>query len=212
MGEKENKQMASSLARRGYAGPRVAKAMEKIDRGLFTPIAHRPLSYVDSPLPIGYGQTITAPSIVAVMTTRLEVEKGMRVLEVGTGSGYQCALLAELVGPKGKVVTVERVPELLEKAREKISSLGYGNVEFVCSDGSAGYSELAPYDRVMVTAAAPRIPLELEKQLKEGGVMVIPVGGRFYQSLIVAKKKGGELVKENVLPVLFVPLIGEDGF
>ncbi len=193
---------------------RVEEAFLKVPRELFVPENLRRAAYDDNPLPIGYGQTISAPHMVAIMVEELGLEEGMKVLEIGTGSGYQAAIMAELVGPEGRVVTVERVPELAERARRSLREAGYGDrVEVVVGDGSKGYPPQAPYDRVVVTAAAPRIPPPLVEQLKPGGILLVPVGDRYIQRLVkvVKKREGGIDVEEGVY-CLFVPLIGEYGW
>lgn len=213
------KRLLDRLWREGYIRSRkVYEAMLRVPRELFVPEAYRDLAYEDRPLPIGYGQTISAPSIVAFMTEELMADVGMRVLEVGTGSGYQAAVLAEIVAPSGTdprywghVYTIERIKELAELARRRLEEAGYGSrVTVIVGDGSKGWPKEAPYDRIMVTAAAPHIPEPLLEQLKPGGRMVIPVGGVLEQTLyIVEKRMDGSIVKRPSLPVLFVPLIGE---
>ena len=200
---------------------KVYRAMLRVPREEFVPPPYRDLAYEDRPLPIGYGQTISAPSIVAYMTELLDPDKGMKVLEVGTGSGYQAAVLAEIVAPSdeprsewGHVYSIERIPELAEYARRNLEKTGYADrVTVIVGDGSKGYPPEAPYDRIMVTAAAPRIPRSLEEQLAPGGRMVIPVGDSWDQTLIlVVKTRDGRIIREPRLPVLFVPLIGEEGW
>ncbi len=208
-----NRQMTKLILANGYSDAATALAMEKIDRGLFVPEALRSSAYEDRPLPIGHGQTISAPGIVALMCWKLDVKEGMRVLEVGTGSGYQTAILAELVGERGRVVTTERIPELVENAKENIAKLpkhgGYKNIEFLCCDGTLGAPERAPYDRISVTAAAPSIPEPLVSQLAPEGKLIVPVG-KYFQDLLLYDKKSGAII--NLLPVVFVPLLGEHGF
>ena len=206
-----NKQMTKLILANKYANAATALAMEKIDRGFFVPEELRNSAYEDRPLPIGHGQTISAPGVVALMCSKLDVREGMTVLEVGTGSGYQTAILAELVGEKGKVITTERVPELVEIAKKNIAKLErkYANIEFICCDGTLGAPELAPYDRISVTAAAPSIPEPLVRQLAQDGKLIVPVG-KYFQDLLLYDKKSGAIV--NLLPVVFVPLLGEHGF
>lgn len=192
---------------------RVEEAFRAVDRAAFVPCEYSLQAYVDYPLPILKLQTISAPSIVAVMTEALEVEEGMKVLEVGTGSGYQATILSFLVGSSGKVVTIEKYAELCDYSRERLAKFAFTkNIEVVCGDGSAGYGKEAPYDRVIVTAGAPSIPEPLVEQLKEGGKIVIPVGETHFQTLVLGKKKGGRLETTSLLPVMFVPLVGEYGF
>jgi len=205
-----NKQMVKLILANKYADARTALAMEKIDRGLFVPEELRGSAYEDRPLPIGYGQTISAPGVVALMCSKLDVREGMHVLEVGTGSGYQTAILAELVGERGRVVTTERIPELVEKAKENVKKVrDYKNIEFLCCDGTLGAPQSAPFDRISVTAAAPSIPEPLVRQLAPEGKLIVPVG-KYFQDLLLYDKKSGAII--NLLPVVFVPLLGEYGF
>ncbi len=193
---------------------KVERAMLAVPRELFVPEDIREYAYDDRPLPIGYGQTISAPSIVAHMTELLDPRPGDKVLEVGTGSGYQAAILAEIVGPEGRVWSIERLPELAEFAKRNLERTGYlGRVIVVVGDGSLGYEPEAPYDKIMVTAAAPRIPEPLINQLKPGGRLVIPVGPLPFQVLLVVdKKEDGSIEVRRDLEVVFVPLIGEHGW
>jgi protein-L-isoaspartate(D-aspartate) O-methyltransferase len=187
---------------------RVLEALRTVPRHAFVPRRLRHLAYANRPLPIGYGQTISQPYIVAVMTDLLEVGAGDTVLEIGTGSGYQTAILALL----GRYVySVEIIRELAEAARKRLRRLGYTNVETRVSDGYYGWKEHAPFDAIMVTAAANRIPPSLLQQLKPGGRMVIPLGGHFMtqQLVLVRKDQGGEVHMRQVLPVAFVPLTGK---
>jgi protein-L-isoaspartate(D-aspartate) O-methyltransferase len=193
---------------------KVERAMLAVPRELFVPDDVREYAYDDRPLPIGYGQTISAPSIVAHMTELLDPKPGDKVLEIGTGSGYQAAILAEIVGPEGRVWSIERIPELAELAMRNLGRTGYlGRVRVVVGDGSLGYKPEAPYDRIMVTAAAPRIPEPLIEQLKPGGRLVAPVGPLPFQVLLVVdKKEDGSIEVKRDLEVVFVPLIGEYGW
>ncbi|MGC9072050.1 MAG: protein-L-isoaspartate(D-aspartate) O-methyltransferase [Acidilobus sp.] len=207
--------MVDDLKSRGYlSSPDVERALLKVPRELFVPEDQRAYAYEDRPLPIGHGQTISAPSVVARMTELLDVKKGNKVLEVGTGSGYQAAILAWLVGDEGHVWTVERVPELATRARVAIETAGLGpRVTVVVGDGSLGYPPAAPYDRIIVTAAAPRVPNSLLDQLTVGGKIVIPVGIRTSQILHVIVKKGQRSYDVKLdLEVLFVPLVGAEGW
>lgn len=212
MGEADNERMVQYLLAAGYADDRTADAMRKVLRGLFVPVAYQQHAYADYPLPIGQGQTISAPSIVAFMTRMLHAEPGMKVLEIGAGSGYQAAILAELVGPKGMVYTVERVPEMVELARDNIAKTKYDNVKLIYGDGTLGYPDAAPYDRIIVTCGAPQVPQPLIDQLKEGGRMLIPVGAMFWQDLMLVEKIEGKIMQQAILPVMFVPLIGKYGY
>lgn len=193
---------------------KVEKAMLTVPRELFVPEDVRDHAYDDRPLPIGYGQTISAPSIVAYMTELLDPRSGDKVLEVGTGSGYQAAILAEIVTPGGHVWSIERIPELAEFARRNLERTGYADkVTVIVGDGSLGYEPEAPYDRIMVTAAAPRVPEPLIKQLKPGGRLVAPVGPLPFQFLVIVDKMpDGSVRVTRDLEVVFVPLIGEYGW
>ena len=197
------------LREKGIRDERVLSAMEKVPRHLFVLPECLFAAYDDRPLPIGLGQTISQPYIVALSTEALELSGEEKVLEIGTGSGYQTAILAELAK---EVFTVERLPELSFEAQERLRRLGYTNVHFRVGDGTKGWPEEAPFPAILVTAAAPKVPKSLFSQLAEGGRMVIPVGGRFHQDLWLVRKVGGEPVYEHLCPVTFVPLIGEEGF
>jgi len=193
---------------------KVEKAMLTVPRELFVPDDVREYAYDDRPLPIGYGQTISAPSIVAHMTELLDPKPGDKVLEIGTGSGYQAAILAEIVTPGGHVWSIERIPELAEFAKRNLERTGYADrVTVIVGDGSLGYEPAAPYDKVIVTAAAPKIPEPLVKQLKPGGRLVAPIGPLPFQVLIVLDKAlDGTISVRRDLEVVFVPLIGEYGW
>lgn len=203
------KALLAHLRRKGIVDPRVLAALEKVPRHLFVLPEYLPLAYEDRPLPIGAGQTISQPYIVALSTQALAPSPADRVLEIGTGSGYQTAVLAELAG---EVFTVERIPELSQEAEARLRRLGYTNVRFRVGDGTKGWPEEAPFSRILVTAAAPKVPPSLLAQLAEGGRMVIPVGGRFDQDLWLVHKEAGRPVYEYLCPVTFVPLIGEEGW
>ncbi len=188
--------------------PRVMQAMGKVPRHEFVPETIKPLAYLDRPLPIGQGQTISQPYIVALMTDLMRPHPKQRVLELGTGSGYQAAVLAELTD---QVFTIEIIDKLGEQAADRFQRLGYDNVTARVGDGYYGWEEHAPFDAILVTAAASHIPPPLLKQLKPGGRMVIPVGGRFQvqQLVLVEKNKEGKITTHQILPVRFVPLTGE---
>ena len=195
----------------GYLGTdtldaRVIGAIRKVPREAFVPSSERDLAYINRPLPIGHGQTISQPYIVAVMTDMLAVAPGSRVLEIGTGCGYQAAILAELAA---RVYTVEVVAPLAAAARERLVSLGYRNIEFRVGDGGLGWPEAAPFDRIIVTAAAPTCPGALIEQLSPGGRMVVPVGRTgFTQTLtLIEKDADGRITESPTLPVAFVPLV-----
>ncbi len=192
------------IAARGVKDERLLTAMLKVPRHLFVPEGFVHQAYEDYPLPIGHGQTISQPYIVAVMTEALQVGKQHRVLEVGTGSGYQTALLAELAG---MVYTVEIIEELSIRARQILNRLDYRNIRFKVDDGNEGWKEFAPYDRIIVTAAAESIPYALVEQLKEQGRLVAPVGPVGAQSLILGVKHGQRLVQRSLMSVVFVPLV-----
>lgn len=210
----KREKLVESLIKEGILkSEEVIRAMLSVPREEFVPLRYRELAYLDTPLSIGYGQTISAPHMVAIMTEALKPSRGDRVLEVGSGSGYQAAIIAEMVKPEGHVWTVEIVPELAKFAEENLRRTGYLDyVTVIVGDGSRGYEYAAPYDRVIVTAAAPRIPEPLISQLREGGRMVIPVGDSYVQTLKIVEKKGGTLRIEDSVPCVFVPLLGEYGF
>ena len=188
--------------------PRVMKVIGSVPRHEFVPLALRSRAYENRPLPIGQGQTISQPYIVALMTDLLRIRSGARILEVGTGSGYQAAVLAELAG---EVLTIEIIESLGKQARSRLRGLGYGNVRVRLGDGYYGWQEHAPFDAIVVTAAASHIPPPLVEQLKPGGRMVIPVGGRFQvqQLTLIEKHPDGSIKTRQLLPVRFVPLTGK---
>jgi protein-L-isoaspartate(D-aspartate) O-methyltransferase len=194
------------LMPRGIHEERVLAAVTKVSREEFVPQDSRAASYTDQPLPIGYGQTISQPFIVAFMTEQLRLAPGDRVLEIGTGSGYQAAILAELVA---EVYSIEIIEPLAKTAEETLERLGYKNVHVRISDGYKGWPEHAPFDAVIVTCAPHHVPQPLVDQLKEGGRMIIPVGGFGDQELYLLEKKNGHLEQRAVLPVRFVPMAGE---
>jgi protein-L-isoaspartate(D-aspartate) O-methyltransferase len=199
------------LGMRGRIDDRVIEAMARVPRELFLPEQLRSHAYDDTPQPIGWGQTISAPHMVAIMCDLLDLEDGMTVLEVGGGSGYHAAVMADLVGPTGLVYSIERIPELVAVARENLKKARAFNVIMVEGDGSLGLPEHAPYDRISVAATAPKVPEPLKQQLKSpGGRMIIPVGTG-YQELVLVTRKNGFSTEER-MGVIFVPLIGEHGF
>jgi len=197
------------LIPRGITDRRVLEALAKVPRHLFVPEALWHQAYSDRPLPIGYGQTISQPYIVALMTEALELQGDERVLEVGTGSGYQAAILAELAK---QVYSVERMPELARRARRILDRLGYGNVLIRVGDGSKGWPERAPFDAIIVTAGAPKVPKALLQQLKVGGRMVIPVGDEHSQELLKIVRLKDGFQQEELGGCRFVKLIGEEGW
>jgi protein-L-isoaspartate(D-aspartate) O-methyltransferase len=194
------------LTGRRAPSARLRAALGKVRRDAFVPSGAANLAYVNAPLPIGSGQTISQPYIVAIMTELLDLKRGDRVLEIGTGSGYQAAILAELAE---KVYSVEVVPALARKARAALDQEGYCGIETREGDGAEGWAEHAPYDAIIVTAAAPSVPPALLDQLKRGGRMVIPVGGRFETQslLLITKSAGGEIARRQIIAVAFVPLV-----
>ncbi len=199
----------TQLIPRGIRDQRVLDAMMKVPRHLFVEEALRGEAYNDHPLPIGHKQTISQPYIVAVMTQALELKGNEHTLEIGTGSGYQTAILAELCE---KVYTIERIRPLLEQARKRLWDLGYTNILFKAFDGTLGWEEYAPFDAIIVTAGAPKVPQPLLDQLAEGGRLVIPVGGKFSQDLIKITKKNGNIIQQDLGGCRFVDLIGVHGW
>jgi len=197
------------IARRGIKDSNVLNAMMKVPRHLFVPPYKQHMSYDDCPLPIGEGQTISQPYMVAVMTEYLELNKNSKVLEIGTGSGYQTAILAEIAK---EVYTIERIESLSLKAKKILEKLGYKNIFFKIDDGSIGWEEKSPFDAIIVTAAAPEVPESLKKQIADSGTMVIPVGTRFTQSLKIIKRKGAAFLEQEAFLCAFVPLIGQEGW
>lgn len=197
------------LLRRGIRDAAVVEAFRAVPRHRFVGEAHRSEAYDDHPLPIGEGQTISQPYMVALMTQCLGLERDARVLEIGTGCGYQAAILARIAR---EVCTVERIGALAKKAEALLGDLGYTNVRFFVGDGSRGLPEIAPYDGIVVTAGSPRIPQPLIDQLAEGGRLVIPVGGRWSQELLVVRKERGGVAQQGVCGCVFVPLVGEHGW
>jgi protein-L-isoaspartate(D-aspartate) O-methyltransferase len=197
--------VASQIAARDVRDPRVLAAMRKVPRHRFVPAAWAAEAYEDYPLPIGEGQTISQPYIVALMTELLALRGGERVLEVGTGSGYQAAVLAELAG---EVYSIEILEPLARRAAATLAELGYGKVKVRAGDGYLGWPEAAPFDAIVVTAAPDHVPQPLLDQLAIGGRLVIPVGS-FYQELVVCTKTAAGVVRRGVIPVRFVPMTGE---
>lgn len=214
-GELETRYMAprrrliEALRRNGIEDPRVLEAFESVPRHLFVPTGVRHRAYEDSALPIGSGQTISQPSIHARYLQLLQLQGTERVLEIGTGSGYQTGLLARLCG---QVFTVERIGPLLEQARSLLAELGFSNVEYLVGDGTLGWPDFAPYDAILVSAASPDIPEPLVQQLGEGGRLLIPVGPADEQVLMMIVRRGERLVRQEIAPVRFVPLLGEHGW
>lgn len=197
------------LKSRGIQNPNVLHAMEKVPRHLFVPEELQEYAYEDHPLSIGCGQTISQPYMVAIMTELLELKPSDKVLEVGTGSGYQTAILAELAQ---YVISIERIHELAEEAKKRLTNLGYTNIKIICGDGSKGYPPEKYYDAIIVTAGSPEVPESLKKQLNEGGRLVIPVGGTNLQVLLKIIKQGNDYLIEKHTSCIFVPLIGSEGW
>jgi len=197
------------LRRRGIRDERVLEAMFQVPRHDFVPHAYRNSSYEDRPLPIGESETISQPYIVAVMTQAAHVAPGDKALEVGAGTGYQAAILAHL---GAKVYAVERNFSLAESTRARLARLGHRDIEVIWGDGSEGYAPAAPYQVILVTAAAPDLPPTLVQQLAEGGRMVLPVGDLHHQDLFALLKRGNEITKQVLDPCQFVPLIGKHGW
>ena len=202
------------LRGRDITDPRVLAVMSEVPREEFVPQSHRSQSYNDGPLPIGNNQTISQPYIVALMTQELRINPECEVLEVGTGSGYQTAILSKLAN---KVYTIERFSELADSAQKVLDKLGISNIEFYVGDGSNGWParRLPPsgcFDRVIITAGVPEIPEPLVEQLADGGLVVAPVGGRTVQGLVACEKKGDKLISRTICDVRFVRLIGKHGF
>jgi protein-L-isoaspartate(D-aspartate) O-methyltransferase len=198
----------NQIFKRQIDDPEILEAFRQVKRQLFVPEEQRKAAYDDCPLPIGQNQTISQPYIVALMTKILDISPGMSVLEVGTGSGYQAAILSVL---GAKVYGVERIPSLAKKAKELLDSLGY-KIEIRTGDGTLGWPEYAPYDRIIVAAASPKIPQTLIEQLKIAGKLVIPLEGRFHQDLTLVDKVSKSNIKTKVISgCVFVPLIGKHG-
>jgi len=201
--------VVEQLADRGITDERVLEAMGRVPRELFVSERDQHKAYRDMPLRIGYGQTISQPYMVAVICQAAEVREGDRVLDIGTGSGYQAAVLAEL---GAQVYTVERIPELAERARGRLAEAGYGNVDVHVGDGSLGLPDHGPYDAIVVAAAAPAMPESLYEELRERGRLVVPVGGQHGQRLeVIVRSPEGPAVARSV-PCRFVPLVGAEGF
>jgi protein-L-isoaspartate(D-aspartate) O-methyltransferase len=205
---KRNFMVEDQIVRRGVKDEGVLKAVRKVKREKFVPKKYLDLAYSDRPLPIGHNQTISQPYIVAYMTEHLQVEKSHKVLEIGTGSGYQAAVLAELAN---HIFTIEIIPELAESSEKVLIELGYGNITARTGDGYKGWPEEAPFDRIMVTAAPNEIPEKLVEQLAPNGRMILPVGGSIFAQYLwlVQKDNEGIVKKEKILAVRFVPMVKE---
>ena len=197
------------IIRRGINKENVISAFKKVPRHKFASDVSLSSAYGDHPLPIVEGQTISQPYMVALMTQCLELNGGEKVLEVGLGSGYQAAILAEIAA---KVYSIERFASLVSKAEKVLTELRYINIEIKVGDGTLGWKEVSPFDGIIVTAASPDVPSSLIEQLKEGGRLVIPVGGRFMQRLMVIRKKSNNLLEKEICGCVFVPLVGKEGW
>jgi protein-L-isoaspartate(D-aspartate) O-methyltransferase len=208
--ERERKQMVKEqIEGRGLSDPRLLSAFESVPRHMFVPEESRYAAYDDGPLPIGFGQTISQPYIVALMTNLLELDGDERILEIGTGSGYQAAILGKMAE---EVHTVEYIPDLATGAGKLLKDLGINNVNIHLGDGSLGWPEAAPYDRILVAAAAPKAPKALLGQLQDAGKLVIPVGRRGFQQLEVWTMEENEYNSKTITSVAFVPLRGRQGW
>lgn len=205
---KRQAMVRDQLMARGIEDTAVLRAMLNVRRHLFVPQYLRDKAYRDGPLPIGHGQTISQPYIVAYMTEILQLQPQQKVLEVGTGSGYQAAVLAEICDA---VYSIELIPELGKQAADLLRDLGYTHVHIRIGDGYQGWKEQAPFDAIIVTCAPTHIPPALKAQLREGGKMIIPVGERYVQQLVLLEKRNGKIKQRAVLPVLFVPMVDEKG-
>lgn len=203
-----NLMVTTQIEARGVKNKKVLEAMRKVERHKFVSKEYMSAAYDDHPLPIGEGQTISQPYIVALMTEVLDPDGTKKVLEIGTGSGYQAAVLAELVQ---RVYTIEIIDVLGKRAEKTLSDLGYKNVKVKTGDGYEGWKEHGPYDAIIVTCAPSHIPQPLKDQLAEGGRMVIPVGERYHQELILLTKEKGMIKQKEIIPVVFVPMFGENG-
>jgi protein-L-isoaspartate(D-aspartate) O-methyltransferase len=203
------RRLVEALREKGIADLSVLRAFEQTPRHLFVPTGVRHRAYEDSALPIGNGQTISQPSIHGRYLEILRLAGREKVLEVGTGSGYQTVLLAHLAA---QVFSIERIAPLMQSARENIARAGVRNVSLLTGDGTLGWREYAPYDAILVSAGSPTIPQPLVDQLAEGGRMLIPLGGQDVQTLVVLTRKQGNIVREDMVPVRFVPLLGQHGW
>jgi len=203
-----DRMVSVQIMERGIKHEATLRSMRKVERHKLVPSAQRHNAYRDSPLPIGFGQTISQPYIVAFMTESVNPAQGQKVLEIGTGSGYQAAILAEIVD---EVYTIEIIRELGERAIKDLNALGYKNIHVKIGDGYFGWPEHAPFDAIVVTAAAEYIPPPLIEQLKDGGKMIIPVGSQFMtQQLVLVEKRGNRIRSRNLMPVRFVPFTREN--
>ncbi|MBL7100976.1 MAG: protein-L-isoaspartate(D-aspartate) O-methyltransferase [Nanoarchaeota archaeon] len=204
----EAEKLITELKLEGIKDEKVLESFSKIPRHLFVPGEMISEAYLNIALPIGYEQTISQPYTIAVMLEALELKKGDKVLEIGTGSGYNAALISHIIGKKGKLFTTEIVPELAEEAKKKIFKLGFRNIKVIVVDGSLGYEKEKPYDKIIITAACREVPAPLIKQLKNNGILVAPVGHRYEQEMLRVKKVGKKLDVKKLGFFVFVPLKG----
>lgn len=198
----------TQIIARGITDTNVLNAMIKVERHKFVPVEHQNLAYNDTPLPIGEGQTISQPYVVALMTEKLDLDSSKRVLEIGTGSGYQAAILGEICN---SVFSIEIIKVLGERAKDLLNDLGYSNVHIKIGDGYKGWEEYSPFDAIIVTCSPSHIPQPLKDQLAEGGKLIIPVGGMYNQELVLLVKKNNKIIKKEIIPVRFVPMIDKKG-
>jgi protein-L-isoaspartate(D-aspartate) O-methyltransferase len=203
------RRMVDEIAGQGIHDPRVLEAFRNIPRHLFVPETALDVAYENHPVSIGQGQTISQPYMVACMTQALDLKGGEKVLEIGSGSGYQTAVLKAL---NADVYTMERLPELSDRARENVERAGFTGVHYRVGDGTRGWPEEAPFDRVIVTAGAPTMPVSLVEQLREGGSMVIPVGGEDEQELLLVRRDQGKVTRDRICSCIFVKLLGDEGW
>lgn len=212
----ERKKMVERLYESGYIKTeKVKDAMMSVPREEFMPTSNRPYAYIDRPLPIGEGQTISAPHMVAMICEILELKEGMKVLEIGTGFGYNAAVVAQIISKKGHLYSIERIESLAKTANENLKRTNMGeNITIVIGDGTKGYPQEAPYDRIYGTASAPSVPEPLKEQLKIGGIMLVPVGDKnYFQELVYIKRTSeNDYERKHIGGVAFVPMIGEHGW
>ena len=213
---KDREQLVSNLSDRGYINSEIVKdAMIKVPREEFMTPETKSYAYLDRPIPLKNGQTISAPHMVAIICEKLGLQKGMKVLEIGTGFGYNAAVVAEIIGPEGHVYTIERIENLKNTAEQNLNRTGYSkNVTVILGDGTNGYNEQAPYDRIYATASAPKIPEPLKKQLKIGGRLMTPIGRdtSVQELLCLTRINENDYKSHNLGGVVFVPMIGEHGW
>lgn len=213
--KEKRKDLVEKLFNQGYINTeKVKEAMLKVPREEFMPPENSSYAYLDRPFPIGKGQTISAPHMVAIIAEKLELTDGMSILEIGTGLGYNAAVVAEIAGNEGHVYTIERIPALVEKSRENLNKTGYSDrVTVIEGDGTIGYPDKAPYDRIYGTASAPKIPEPLKKQLKIGGKLIMPMGSDYYQEMVLVMRiSDDDFQTRNLGGVVFVPMIGKHGW